>query len=73
MNRYRLKFMGRPRKWTWTNAFYQCIIDKCTIKVQAKDELEAALRLYDTHDRGPSDAAGGLLEMDIELLGEVTP
>jgi len=68
VNTYRLKFMGRPRKWTWTNAFYQC-----TIEVQAKDELEAALRLYDTHDRGPSDAAGGLLEMDIELLGEVTP
>ena len=66
MNTYRITFSGRPRTST---AMFRI----CRINVQAKDELEAALRLYDTHDRGPSDAAGGLLEMDIELLGEVTP
>jgi len=64
MNTYRITFSGRKRSDGG-------IFHKCTIHVQAKDELEAVLRLYDTHDRGPSDAAGGGMEMDIELLGEV--
>ena len=64
MNRYRLRFTGRERN---TVPFYPI-----TLEVEAASQLDAVMKLYETHDRGPSDANGGHLDMEIELLGEVT-